>query len=136
MTIFVKTKDQLKQAIKNKEKEIAIDDNDLAKNVVKFKQINKLSKRTLGLLLAATGIATVGFALAPTTGGTSAVAGGISSGVIYSIALASGTTISTSAIIAIGTLCILGSAILLALWKDYEVEIFSTNPWHIKLTRK
>jgi hypothetical protein len=136
MAITVNTKEQLKQAIKNKEKEIAIDDADLAKNVVKFKQIKKLSKRTLGLLLAATGIATVGFALAPTTGGASAVAGGISSGVIYSITLASGTVISTGSIIAIGALCIIGSAVLFAIWKDYSVIEIDSDPLRVKLIRK
>jgi hypothetical protein len=135
MAITVNTKEQLKMAIVNKEMEITIDNNDLAKNVVMFKKIKKLSKWTLWLLLAATGIGAAGLALAPATGGTSAIAAGVSSGVMYEIALASGTTISTGAIIAIGTLCVVGLAVLYALWKDYDVEILSSNSWHIKLTR-
>jgi len=136
MATIVKTKEQLKKAVKNKEKEIVIDDDGLAKNIVKFKKIKKLSKWTLGLLLAGAGVGAIGLALAPATGGSSAVVGGISSGVMYSITTASGTVISTEAIIAIGTLCVIGSAVLFAIWKDYNVEIESTNPWKVKLHKK
>ena len=89
----------------------------------------------MSLLLAGTGAGAIGLALAPATGGSSAVVGGVSSGVAYSIIFASGTVISTGAIIAIGTLCIIGSAVLFALWKDYDVDIESTNPWKIKLRK-
>jgi len=133
MAKIVRTKEQLKQAVKNKENEIIIDDDELAKNIFNFKRVKKLSKWTLGLLLAGTGVGAIGFALAPVTGGTSAVVGGISAGVLYKISLASGTVISTSAIVAIGSLLIIGSAILFAIWKDYDVEIESKNPWKIKL---
>ena len=136
MATIVKTKEQLEQAVKDKEKEIVIDDDELAKNIVRFKKIKKLSKWTLGLLLAGTGVGAIGLALAPATGGSSAVVGGISSGVAYSLSTASGTVISTEAIIAIGTLCIIGSAVLFAIWKDYNVDIESTNPWKVKLHKK
>lgn len=136
MAQTVKTKEQLKRAVKNKEKIIIIDDNDLAKNIVKFKKVKNLSKWTLGILLAGTGVSAIGFALAPATGGSSAVVGGLSSSLAYSITTASGAVISTEAIIAIGTLCIIGSAVLFAIWKDYDVEIESTNPWKIKLSKK
>ncbi len=133
MVKTVSTKEQLKNAVENGEKEIIIDDNDLAKNILRFKKIRKLSKWTLGLLLASAGTGAIGVALAPGTGGSSAVVGGLSSGVLYSITLASGTVISTEAIIAIGVLFIIGSAVLFAIWKDYDVEIESTNPWKVKL---
>ena len=136
MATTVRTKEQLKRAIRNKTKEIIIDDEDLAKHIVKFKKIKKLSKWTLGLLLAGTGAGAIGLALAPATGGSSAVFGVVSYGVLYSITTASGTVISTEAIIAIGTLLVIGSAVLFAIWKDYDVDIESTNPWKIKLHRK
>jgi len=135
MVTVVNNKKELKQAVKNKKSSIIIEDEELAKNVIKFKKIKKLSKWTLGLLLAGTGVGAIGLALAPATAGTSAIVGGVSSGVLYKITLASGATISTQAIIAIGTLSIIGSAVLFALWKDYDVEIQSTNPWKVKLTR-
>ncbi len=136
MATIVKTKEQLKQAVKNKEREIIIEDDKLAKNIVKFKKIKKLSKWTLSLLVAGTGAGAIGLALAPATGGGSAVIGGVSSGIVYSITTATGTVISTDAIIAIGTLCIIGAAVLFAIWKDYNVEIASTNPWKVKLYKK
>jgi len=136
MATIVTTKEQLKQAVKNKTKEIVIEDEELAKNIVTFKKIKKLSKWTLGLLLAGTGAGAIGLALVPATGGGSAVVVGVSSGVLYSITTASGTVISTEAIIAIGTLFVIGSAVLFAIWKDYDVDIESTNPWKIKLHKK
>ncbi len=133
MEKIVRTKEELKQAVENKEKEIIIDDDALAKNIVKFKKIKKISKWSLGLFLAATGAGAVGLALAPVTGGTSAIVGTLSSGLLYSITLTSGAVISTEAILAIGTLSIIGSVVLFAIWKDYNVEIESTNPWRVKL---
>lgn len=136
MAKIVTTKEQLKQAVKNKEKEIVVDNDELAKNIVKFKKIKKLSKWTLGLLLAGTGLGAIGLALAPATGGTSAVVGGLSGLVAAKIVLSSGTVISTGAIIAIGTLAVIGSAVLFAIWKDYDVDIEGTNPWKIRLHKK
>jgi hypothetical protein len=136
MATIVRTKEERKQAVKNKVHEIIVDDNQLAQHIVKFKKIKKLSKWTLGLLLAGTGVGAVGLALAPATGGSSAVVGGVSTGVAYSITTASGAVISTEAIVAIGTLFIIGSAVLFAIWRDYNVDIESTTPWKIKLYKK
>jgi len=136
MATIVTTKEQLKRAVKNKEKEIVVDNDELAKNIVKFKKIKKLSKWTLGLLLAGTGVGAIGLALAPATGGSSAVIGGVSGLVAYKIVFASGTVISTQAIVAIGVLSIIGAAVLFAIWKDYDVEIEGTNPWKIRLHKK
>jgi hypothetical protein len=129
----VTTKDQLKKAVKKKEKVISIDNPDLAKKIVKFKKIKKLSKWTLGLLITGSGVGALGMALAPATGGSSAVVGGASSAMFFSITTASGTIISAEAIFAIGTLFVIGSAVLYSIYKDYDVEIESTNPWKIKL---
>ena len=123
MEKIVTTKEELKEAIKNKEKTIIIDNEELSRSVLKFKKIKKFSKWTLGLLLAGTAVGSVGLCLAPATGGSSAVIGGATAGLVYSLTTASGATISTGAIIAIGALSILGCAVLFALWKDYEVEI-------------
>ena len=123
----VKTKEELKEAIKNKEDQIIIENEDLAKHVIKFKKIKKLSKWTLRILLAGIAAGGIGVALAPFTGGTSAVVGTapavVSTGIIASYTAASGATISTGAIIAIGALSILGIAILYALWKDYNIVV-------------
>ncbi len=95
------------------------------------------SKWTLSLLLAGTGVGAAGLALAPVTGGSSAVVGGVASSIELAITTASGTVISTEAIVALGALCIIGSAVLLAIWKDYDVEIESTHPyWKVKLHKK
>jgi len=52
----VKTKQELKQAIKSKEKDIIITDNSLAKNVYRFKKIKKIIKWSLGFILGGIGI--------------------------------------------------------------------------------
>jgi hypothetical protein len=119
MGTIVNTKEELKTALKNKDKEILISNDALAKHVIKFKKIKKLTKWTLGVGLAGSGLGGIGVALAPTTGGASL----LPSGALFAITTASGVSISTGAIIAIGALSILGSAILFALWKDYEVAI-------------
>lgn len=133
---IVTTKSALKSAIKNCENEILITDPDLAKNVHRFKSIKKLSKRLLCILIAGSGAGAIGLALAPATGGSTAVVTGVSTGVLLKVTTASGATISTGAIIAIGSLAIIGAAVLYALWKDYDVEIQSSNPWKIKLCRR
>ena len=134
--IEVSTKEELRDAIKNKEKEILIINEDLAKNVKRFKKIKKLSKRILGVLLGAIGIVTIGFALAPLTGGSSAILSGVTTGALYSFTIGN-ITISTGAILAIGHLSILGSAVLFALWKDYNIEVEEMGPIKgLKLRKK
>ena len=141
MVVPVRTKLELKKAIKNKEKEILITDPVLAKHIKNFKTIKKLTKGTLVALMAASGISAIGLALIPATGGTSATALTVPL-VLYSftVGTAAGTsaTISTGAIVAIGCLFILGSAVLFALWKDYTVEIENLGPVAngIRLKRK
>ena len=140
MVVSVRTKLELKKAIKNKEKEILITDPVLAKHIKNFKTIKKLTKGTLVALMAASGISAIGLALIPATGGTSATALTVPFA-LYSTAATTGgasVTISTGAIVAIGCLFILGSAVLFALWKDYTVEIENLGPVAngIRLKRK
>lgn len=127
MAVTVTTREELKRAIQNKEKDILITDPYLAKNVKQFKTIKKLTKWTLCLLLAGSGATMIGVALAPATGGTSAVVG-LGTDAVFKLVLASGASISTGAITAIGCLCVLGAAVLFALWKDYTVEIDKLGP--------
>jgi len=126
MAVYVSTKNDLKKAIKNKEKEIVITDPDLAKHVKNFKKIKKLSKGSLIVLMAACGVGSIGLALAPATGGTSASSVAVPAA-LFQVTTAS-ATISTGAIVSIGSLLILGSAVLFALWKDYSIEIDKLGP--------
>ena len=48
MATIVTTKEQLKQAVKNKTKEIIIEDEELAKNIVKFKKNQKAIEMDVG----------------------------------------------------------------------------------------
>ena len=116
MEKIVTNKEQLKDAIKNKEKAIIIDDEELAKKVLNFKKIKGLTKWSLVGLTAAT---VTGLALAPFTGGYSAVA--FPAGA-YSL-VAGGTTISTAALATIGGLLVLGSATLYSIYNGYDVEL-------------
>ncbi len=136
MAIKVNTKEQLKQAIKNKEELIEIEDGKLAKHVVGVKKIKKISKWALGVLVVGTGAAVVGMALAPETGGTSAVVGIGADAVAYAVAAGSGAVISVEAIYAIGILAVLGTAVLYSIYKDYDVVEMELGDVRVTLKRK
>ena len=114
--VEVNTKAELKKAIKDKEKTIVINDEKLAKHVINFKKIKKLSKWILRALLV---ISTAGVVAAPFTGGTSLPA----AGALFSMTIPGGIVITTGALIAIASLSILGLVILYALYKNYSIEV-------------
>ena len=123
-TIEVNTKEELKQAMNDKYDEIIVN-GELAKKLNKAKKINKLSKVTLGILIAAL---TAGIATAPITGGASLGASFITAAPIAAL---TGTDIAV--IIAVS---FIGVTLVIAVFKDYDDVEFSTNPLKLKLKRK
>ena len=132
----VNKKSELKAAIEANEMEIVVVNPELAKTVYKYKSIKKLTKRALVLLLAGMGIVAGGMALAPMTGGSSAGLSGVSAVAAYSLARASGAAIPVALIPNIVYISFMGSAILFALWKNYDIEVICEDPMKIKLKKK
>ena len=84
--VSVKTKDELKKAIKNKESTILITDKKLALKVRKAKNIRKWSKRALIASLAVFGLGAGAIFLLPSTIISAIAGGGVSSTVLFSTA--------------------------------------------------
>ncbi|ACL04312.1 conserved hypothetical protein [Desulfatibacillum aliphaticivorans] len=136
MATIVNTKAELKAALKRKDKEIFIEDETLAKHVINFKKIKKLTRWGLLALMVAAGAGTALIAASPATGGTSGLAGTA----VYQlapvvIATGEGATVSVGAWLAIGALIVIGGTLLFALWKDYNID-FSAKGIGVRLYRK
>ena len=128
--INVKTREQLREAIKNKESTILITDEELALKVKKAKTIRKWSKRAIVASLAIFGVATLGIWIASMISMGVIGAGG---GILLSTG--AGTTPGIPPGAALGGGSIIG-AIATSLWKDYEMEEFSLNTKYLKLVIK
>ncbi|SHK16074.1 hypothetical protein SAMN02745216_02983 [Desulfatibacillum alkenivorans DSM 16219] len=136
MATIVNTKAELKAALKRKDKEIFIEDETLAKHVTNFKKIRKLTKWGLAAMMATAGTGTALIALSPATGGASAVAGTA----VYQLApliiiTEGGAVVSISVALAITALLTLGTVLLFALWKEYNMEAMVKGVG-VKLYRK
>ena len=151
--INVQTKEQLMQAIKNKEPNILITNKELALKVRKAKTIRKWLKRTLISLLAIFGLGAGAIALLPVTvvsaiitgitGGvvstgvvTPTGAGVVSTGVVTPTGagvIATGTATGTANAVAGGS-CL--GVLLLSFWKDYQMTEFNIDTGFLKLTIK
>lgn len=107
--MIVKTKQDLESALKNKVEYFEVE-GELAEQLKKGQKITTLSKVALSVLTASI----AGIALAPATGGVSGVMG-----------LTTATAIATLTgleIAVIMTVAFVGVRMLMALYKDYEVE--------------
>ena len=124
--VEVKTEEELKEALKRKESEIIVVNEELVLKIKRFKKIKNISKWTLisaGVILA------VAAASIPATGGASAP-------VAYALVAEKGAEISAETVVAIGAMIFLGFGLLLALYKNYDVIEVSFTPPKIKLLRK
>ena len=132
MATTVRTKAELKAALKRKDKEIIIADEKLAKTVVKFKKIKRVTKWGLVGILGAAGVGGTLIALSPATGGISAAIGTAVFSIAPATAAGGGGAGVTVAIVA---LAFLGVGLLFALWKDYEIRVVIAGN-EVHLSRK
>ncbi|WP_434777601.1 hypothetical protein [Neisseria sp. Ec49-e6-T10] len=112
--VIVKTKEELKTAIRNKENLIIVE-GALAKHIINAKKITTMSKFALAILIASA-------SAIPFTGGASAIAGAVAAGGVSSSVL-------ITAILALGTVMIF------AIYKDYNV-VAKSGKTSISLERK
>lgn len=119
----VRTKEELKQAIKNDEDEIIVIGS-LADNLQLAKKITRLTPKILGVLTAA---ATIGAATALPTGGLSL---GLSSLALAPIAIETGLSVSTILFI-----LAIGVGFLLTIYNDYDFEYDAKNN-RVKLSKQ
>ncbi len=127
MSVTVNTKEELKAAVERKEPSIFIADPDLAAKVKKIKSAKKLSKWSIGIVLAGAAVGGAGLALAPATGGATAGVGGAAFSIAIGTAAAAGG-MSIGVAIAIAALLILGIVVIFAIWKDYDIRIGKIGP--------
>lgn len=130
--IEVSTKEELKLAVKNKEKMIIIK-GDLAKKVHASKKITKMSKVAIATILAGVGgTAAIGLVAAPATGGTSVAflmgAAGTATGTATGVGAA-------SAVPAIIIASAIGISLIMAVYKDYSV-VYNAEKSELTLTSK
>ena len=130
--IEVSTKEELKLAVKNKEKMIIIK-GDLAKKVHASKKITKMSKVAIATILAGVGgTVAIGLVAAPATGGTSVAflmgAAGTATGTATGVGAA-------SAVPAIIIASAIGISLIMAVYKDYSV-VYNAEKSELTLTSK
>lgn len=134
--IEVSTKEELKLAVKNKEKMIIIK-GDLAKKVHASKKITKMSKVAIATILAGVGgTAAIGLVAAPATGGTSVAflmgAAGTAAGTATGTATGVGAASAVPAIIIASAI---GISLIMAVYKDYSV-VYNAEKSELTLTSK
>ena len=130
--IEVSTKEELKLAVKNKEKMIIIKGG-LAKKVHASKKITKMSKVAIATILAGVGgTVAIGLVAAPATGGTSVAflmgAAGTATGTATGVGAA-------SAVPAIIIASAIGISLIMAVYKDYSV-VYNAEKSELTLTSK
>ncbi len=123
--MIIKTKDELENAIKNKVQNFEVE-GELAENLKKGQQITTLGKISLSILIASL----AGIVATPATGGISGAWG-----------VAGAATVATLTGLEIATItavAFLGIGMLIALFKDYNVEFEkdTEGKFKAKFTRK
>ncbi|MEK4138263.1 hypothetical protein MHB75_09120 [Kurthia sp. FSL E2-0154] len=134
--IEVSTKEELKLAVKNKEKMIIIK-GDLAKKVHASKRITKMSKVAIATILAGVGgTAAIGLVAAPATGGTSVafLMGAAGAAGTAGTGAATGVGVA-SAVPAIIIASAIGISLIMAVYKDYSV-VYNAEKSELTLTSK
>ena len=140
--IKVKSEEELKKAIKNKEPTILIINKKLALKIKKIKSIRKWSKRAIISSLAIFGIGTgvasigllipaiLGIGIGGGVGTTTGIAGIV--GVPLAISASSSSSAGTTAAIASGSS--ITTALIISFWKDYEITEFDVTTKFLKLS--
>ena len=123
--MIIKTKDELENAIKNKVQNFEVE-GELAGNLKKGQQITTLGKISLSILIASL----AGIVATPATGGISGALGFVGT---TTVATLTGLEIAT-----ITAVAFLGISMLIALFKDYDVEFEkdTEGKFKAKFTRK
>lgn len=120
--LVVKTKDELQKAIDNKINHFEVE-GELAEKLKKGQKITTLGKFTLAVLT----VAIAGIVATPATGGISGVAGFSAASTV--------ATLTGLEIAVIMSVAFLGIGMLIALFKDYNVE-YETDPKNGKVKAK
>ncbi|MDO4776876.1 MAG: hypothetical protein Q4A06_05390 [Cardiobacteriaceae bacterium] len=123
--MIIKTKSELENALKNKVQHFEVE-GELAENLKKGQKITTLGKFSLAALIASL----AGVAAAPVTGGIA--------GVIGATGAASVAALTGLEIAVIMAVAFVGSGMLIALFKGYDVEyeIDLSGKTRAKFTRK
>ena len=123
--MIIKTKDELENAIKNKVQNFEVE-GELAENLKKGQKITTLGKISLSILIASL----AGIVATPATGGISGAWGFAGAATVATL---TGLEIAT-----ITAVAFLGIGMLIALFKDYNVEFEkdTEGKFKAKFTRK
>lgn len=125
ITVTVSTKEELKKAKADGVEKIIVVGK-LAKDLYAAQKITTLSKASLAVITGAVGVGVAGLATAPLTGGVSA---GVSVAALGPVAATTG--VSIPALVLAATI---GVGFIIAIYKDYRVEIVKEpNSDEIKL---
>ncbi len=120
--VAVKTKEELKKAIERNEEEILIDDEDLARRILQFKQMKKITKR--GLIGVAV-LAIIGLLLSPFFGEAPA---------LLAAALTSLAVGGVMIEILLG-MRLIGTPALYSFYKVYDIDLVGCSTLKIRIIK-